>query len=512
MAAYTPYLVAGMKTGLELDLEPWLLPSDAYSELNNAFIRDGVLQKRRGYIEYADTGAGYPIMGIMDFIESDGSKTLLVADTKRLYEYSGGVLIDLDGADIWTGDATNFVSWVNYLGKIYMANGHDRLRYFDGSTAGYVNVDIDGDSNNDLTACWFTLVHKERVLLFHTTESGTAYHQRVRWCKAGDPSDWETSSGGGYIDVPVGEWIRGAGYLGSDIIIWCDNSAWILRYTGDSSAPFVLERISTEYGAIAGQSIIEIRNKSFALGKYGMVQSDGSGVVRIDQKIPDMAIDWAASYLDKCFGFVAEELRQAWLLYPSMGETSPDKALVWDYETGAWATIDMPMTCLGATTQSETLTWATMPGTWANANRAWDESSSQAGYSVMLGGDSSGKIYKLNEGAADISSDISLSIMTGRWNPYKSNGVKARLGYIDFLIESISGVTVTLNFYMDFDTVSYLTETIDFNQDGEKAWVRIFVNNTAASHRFSISNTGAGQVKIHAITPWFKPAGRIANG
>lgn len=49
-----------MKQGLRLDKEPWLLPQDAFHELYNWYLYQGVLQKRHGYTEFATMVAQVP--------------------------------------------------------------------------------------------------------------------------------------------------------------------------------------------------------------------------------------------------------------------------------------------------------------------------------------------------------------------------------------------------------------------------------------------------------------------
>lgn len=43
-----PYLIAPFESGLQKGLEPWLLPEDAFTRLNNAFIYRGRVRKRVG--------------------------------------------------------------------------------------------------------------------------------------------------------------------------------------------------------------------------------------------------------------------------------------------------------------------------------------------------------------------------------------------------------------------------------------------------------------------------------
>lgn len=46
---YKPYLIADVKTGLELDREPFLIPNDAFPQLNNAYIWRRRIKKKNGH-------------------------------------------------------------------------------------------------------------------------------------------------------------------------------------------------------------------------------------------------------------------------------------------------------------------------------------------------------------------------------------------------------------------------------------------------------------------------------
>ncbi len=52
--SYQPFLIAPFGTGLDTDMEPWLLPQDAFSEIVNGHIKHGVVEKRQGYTKQGD--------------------------------------------------------------------------------------------------------------------------------------------------------------------------------------------------------------------------------------------------------------------------------------------------------------------------------------------------------------------------------------------------------------------------------------------------------------------------
>lgn len=61
---YEPFLIAPYKVGLDIDLDPWLLPEDAFEEIINAHIHNGRVEKRKGFrqlAECAETSTNFAI-------------------------------------------------------------------------------------------------------------------------------------------------------------------------------------------------------------------------------------------------------------------------------------------------------------------------------------------------------------------------------------------------------------------------------------------------------------------
>lgn len=121
MSSYEPYPIYDMKTGLRLDKKPWLLPGDAFEQLEDCFLRQGILEKRSGYTEFAQfihmdlspfgsglfgrgkfgmggeaTTPGNAIMGIFNYYLGAIEK-LLFWDTRRVNQYNvvTGQCVDL---------------------------------------------------------------------------------------------------------------------------------------------------------------------------------------------------------------------------------------------------------------------------------------------------------------------------------------------------------------------------------------------------------------------------------
>ena len=51
--SYVPFLISNYSTGLDKELQPWLLPNDAFVDLLDGYVYKGVTKKRDGYSGFA---------------------------------------------------------------------------------------------------------------------------------------------------------------------------------------------------------------------------------------------------------------------------------------------------------------------------------------------------------------------------------------------------------------------------------------------------------------------------
>lgn len=82
MAGFKPYPIFDLRTGLALAKEPWLLPPDAFTKLENFYLDKGVLKKRKGYVEYGRAVHYGVRLAVASFAAvGDGSTTTTVTTT-----------------------------------------------------------------------------------------------------------------------------------------------------------------------------------------------------------------------------------------------------------------------------------------------------------------------------------------------------------------------------------------------------------------------------------------------
>lgn len=353
-------------------------------------------------------------------ITSTGANTFTIGVNTIPYSaYSSGGTVQL----VYTGTSFNFFSWVNYPDKngnprLLFTNNKDQIGYYapqlTPSVGDYINYPVKGSADfqmlTDAGATITTItalllfVNKDRLLMLRTTENGVIKPQRIRISGTGVKcDDFETSAtGAGFIDIPDGTWIQGAAFNRDDLIIFTESSTWVLKYTGNDTAPFVLNKIDETRGSDAPFGVITYLNRTSALSPRGLIISDGYRVERQDQVIPDFSFNeiYGANF-QLCFAGVVDAERDHYLLYPPTKKEESQRILVTNYDEDNYGTYRYGMSCMGTTVTSFDTTWNDLLqfANWdefANAYGDWNSFAYSAGTPISLGGGFKGEIWQIN--------------------------------------------------------------------------------------------------------------------
>ena len=417
----------------------------------------------------------------------------------------------------FTGDNTNFYWVENWKETAYFTNNNDQPQKYDGSFLSRLHIDLgtEGGVENDVTRVLLIFSIKSRLVIFNVDELGATHRQRARWCDINDPDTWVEAN---YVDAPTDEWIVAADFLGDDLVVFFDRSTWKFTYTGDSDLPFRWDKIESVEGCYATMSLVSFSDEIIAVGPTQLVATDGRQSYTIAKKIPDLILEWIPESVPFSYGLVLDEQRQAWISYASVDSTAhadgnryADKVVVLNYDDESYATYDLPAHSMGYSSLESDVTWNDVTDAWEDIDWAWNDKSLQAGYPTSLIGSTGGIVYKVNNTGADAGSDIEFSAVTGRWNPYTLD--QALLGWVDFLVDTDAGESFSVEFYLNSESQSYQTSTIDGTDTGSsrsKVWKRAECGAVGDFHRLNITNTASGNTpRIHAIVPYFKPAGSL---
>ena len=344
------FLVGNYQTGLETDLRPWLLPNDAFPELEDAYIFRGRIKKRPGYrflgrlMDNIGNIMNLPVTGLgqrdLSNPQNINFEELFAFNQEKANRFDVGIQLFVDTTSFisngtifsWTGTDADFFWTTNYTSSFWATNNivgyhisttaitfGDGIRWFGTNTAlgaptGWANFTppLRGEAVADPTAfrlqtALIVIPYKNRLVCLNTFEgqNGAAVHQpqRARWSQNGTPfydtpvpnneiaqaNAWQDdiAGKGGFIDAPTGEQIMSAEFVKDSLIVFFERSTWRLAYTGNELLPFIWEQINTELGAESTQSAVPFDNGVLAVVDKGVVSANANFVNRIDEKIPD---------------------------------------------------------------------------------------------------------------------------------------------------------------------------------------------------------------------------------
>ena len=363
----------------------------------------------------------------------------LAFDLNRSYEFNPvtNIFDEIAGAT-WNGSNSDFFWTTNYttLGgaELFWATNNvaydnaapinDGIKYYTGAAWVTLAAPIRNAAGPVvyLRGALMIIPYKDRMIAFNTLEglaapaAATRHPQRARWCQNGDPttiapaanSAWldDVVGRGNYIDAPTNEDIVSCWFNKDTVIVFFESSTWQLRYTGNELIPFVWARLNSELGAISTFSHIGFDEGIMAIGNYGIVLADGVNVKRIDENIPDFAleIEQENDGPARVHGIRDLTKKLSYWTYPEADKDRvyPNKVLCFNYEEAAFSTFIDTFTCFGNFQSSEDYTWETCPYTWEEmGSRTWDSARNQAFFLDISAGNQQSFVLKLNRGSSN---------------------------------------------------------------------------------------------------------------
>jgi len=356
---------------------------------------------------------GNPVMMVATYITSANVKELIVADTQYINRYNAAnnTLVDITTTP-YTGNKFQFFSWVNYadatsVPRLIFTNNFDVVQQYDGTVVGaYVYNMLTTDAVpvavTALKALW-AVDMKDRLIFLRTTENGVVYPKRIRISGTGANSDdFRTSAtGAGVIDIPDGSWIQGAAFNRDDLIIFTETSTWVMKYTGNDTTPFVIDKIDESRGSDAAFSAITYLNRTSAASRRGLIISDGYRVERQDDDIPDFTYkEVDGTNFPLCFAGTVDADRDHFLIYPPPKSETSKRILCTNYEEDNYSTYRLPLSCMGTFTTPPGITWNDLliyPNweAFAAVYGNWNSFGFDASIPFSVGGGQNGEIWRL---------------------------------------------------------------------------------------------------------------------
>lgn len=462
--------------------------------------------------------------------------------------------------DVFTGDYTNFFSVTNYTYKAFITNNIDAIRYYDGTCLMFLNTNLTnrpGDFNYDISKALHVAINRERLLLVAPTVFQIPQPNSIYWSVAFNPLDFTTANNAGHLDAPTSESIRLFFFINSDMIVRFSNSERVFRYTGDAFSPFRWDSTNNIWRCDARYSAINYDSYGTSVGKPAIVASDGVNVQRADEIIPDFTLNNRSllegpiisidqTSIGQCYGERFDDFKEGWLCFKQFDSNQSatpqrsDNVLAFNYIDNTYAVYTFPFNCLGFGTVTSVDVWRNNFDLWGDADYSWGSFWESKDALIDLAGDRNGVVYTLgNTNTLTLPNGtrapVLFDVISKNFNPFIEAGELCRFGFLDIFVSANNTSKLRVQFFRD-DTLYELpdgtpagayqetmltfttTDSMSPTTPQTKVWKRIYVGAVAREHTIRFYQAAEDftddmnqPIRIHAIVPWMKPAGRIFN-
>ncbi len=185
---------------------------------------------------------------------------------------------------------------------------------------------------------------RDFVVLGNLSATATS-PQMVRWCAINNPDSWtaDAATMADFQDLPGdGGWIQKivGGEYGT---IFQERAIYRMTFVG-SPLIFQFDKIQTNIGAYAPQSVVNYRNVSFFLSEDGFYMFDGSNVTPIGNGKVDQTFfaDLDVAFVHRVHAVVDATRKIVIWAYPGAGNTggNPNRLLIYNWAYRRWSRIE----------------------------------------------------------------------------------------------------------------------------------------------------------------------------
>jgi len=239
----------------------------------------------------------------------------------------------------------------------------------------YVNVDVDQVRrlSADCPSAKNGTLFADRLIIGNLTNLPF----RTQWCARGSYTDW-TGTGSGFKDwVADPQEITGLSVAQGILVLYKSYSIGHMTQTGRSDSPFNYDEVRVPAVGLYYPSLF------FSIGDADIIASsdnfysyDTRNINAIGDDIKDnflQRID--PSYIETAHALVAEEFAEAQLYFPTVDNTTPNIAWVYNYGMNIFSSEwDLAANASGYATQKVSESWDAAVGSWDSDTDIWDSS------------------------------------------------------------------------------------------------------------------------------------------
>lgn len=280
-------------------------------------------------LHYQEGSSAAHVAGVEAISSASRVSNVITFTTQSNHGYGVGDVVIVSGNTEGTFNDTFTIVTVPTLDTFTVSDSGTNTT----GTGGVAEIDPPAPPNNRAV-----IVTPER----HAVLIGAGGNKRrVAWSSREDYSDWNFSSvtnTAGFLDIDTSSQLVMCAPVREGTLIWTQDEAWLMRYIG---LPYIysIERIGFGCGLIAPKAFATYAGRCIWIGAESFWVYDG-GVVK------PLACDvgsFVFENIDKEYGARYTHgsenniFPEAWFWYPSVGSTTPDRYVVYNYAEGWWS-------------------------------------------------------------------------------------------------------------------------------------------------------------------------------
>ena len=395
--------------GVVTDVDPYNLPTNAYTRAKNIRFTDGNVTRGPVYRAVSDTIPWNPVFSYGLTALSGYDTVLLVDDTFDIYEFSGGSFVQRFNAST---SSTNDPVTATILADVQYVNRPDQVPVARPPSASSFSTLANWPSTYRATAL---RSFGDFLIALGTTENGASFPSRVRFSDPvlanQVPSTWDESdltNSAGFNDlVQMKTPIMDGATLGANFLVYSQDQVWSMEFVGGTFI-FNFRKIFDDAGVINQNCIVEVEGRHYVFDRDDIYVTDGN----TRQSICDGRVrDYIFGGLDnsrtgECFVSHNTSLEELYFCYHSnddmalyTGGQHCNRAAVYNYKEDNWTFQDLPNVVSGSEANiNSVFSYDDATQTYENIGGSYHDQESQFTRSPLLiakagGGVSANKIY-----------------------------------------------------------------------------------------------------------------------
>ena len=383
------------------------VPDRAWTRVENARFLFGKAQKVPGFIRVQAAALDSQIMGLFDFVRTDGFQAWIAVTRTKVYkkEPTDATFVDITGASPLTATVDDWADFTTFKDVLLITNGRDPIKKWTG--AGNI-ANLGGSPPK---ARRIETFQNHVMLAWVDPVEATPFPQRIQWSELGLSESWAIggSSDAGILeltDEPSGVLeIKG---LRDTLVAYKEDAIHFVDYT---VFPFTMStrRMVTSAGPISARMVAATHDVHyFASNDRQIYKMTTSGPEPIGRAIEsDFFGELNFSKKSRAFAFVNEQDQEIYFVIPTGGSEFPNMAYMFRHMDAQpkWGRRELAATASspGGVRQLQDITWDSVASSWDAQTLTWDDTRSSAGANIILHGTEGGLVHKhtLGENDAD---------------------------------------------------------------------------------------------------------------